>query len=175
VIVVKLNQWYLKKSLVEKAKLKTRQKYRWKQKGHGHDTQCCLEQWEADEQMKQQWQGLRTYIRVERQGIRYGKSFKSVTYYISSAVLSARRFAQLIRYHRKIENSLHWAKDVILQEDRCGLVKPQQAFNMAILRDISFNLHVMKGYKSLSAGISAMGEKITRLWQVITATRKLAI
>ena len=83
-------------------------------------------------------------------------------------MLSAWCFAQRIRYHRKIENTLHWTKDVILNEDNCGLVNSQQAANMAVVRNICFNLHVMSGYQSISQGISTVGEKISTLWHMIT-------
>ena len=65
---------------------------------------------------------------------------------IASEVMSAWRFAKRIRHHRLIENTLHWTKDVVLHEDTCGLKKPISAVNMAVVRNISFNLLVMDGY-----------------------------
>lgn len=118
--------------------------------------------------MKLKWIGLERYITVHRRSVRNGKAFDSVTFYISSEILSAWRFAQLIRYHRKIENSLHWTKDVILNEDNCGLVNSQQAANMAVIRNICFNLQVMSGYQSMSDAISASGENISILWHRMT-------
>jgi predicted transposase YbfD/YdcC len=85
--------------------------------------------------MKLKWPGLERYISVRRRGIRDGKEFDTETFYITSEILSAWCFAQMIRYHRKIENTLHWTKDVVLNEDNCGLVNSQQAANMAVMRD----------------------------------------
>jgi predicted transposase YbfD/YdcC len=48
---------------------------------------------------------------------------------------------------------LHWTKDVVQNEDNCSLVKPEAAVNMGVMRDISFNLLVMNGFKSISDGI----------------------
>jgi len=166
-----MNQPSLYKAIAAKTATKPLDAYSWKQTGHGHDAQCRIKIWEADEDMKRQWPGLERYISVRRRGIRDGKEFDTVTFYIASEVLSAWCFAQMIRYHRKIENTLHWTKDVVLNEDNCGLVNSQQAANMAVMRDMSFNLHVMKGYKSISEGISAMGEKVRILWDMITSRK----
>jgi len=169
VIAAKMNQPNLHKAIEAKTETKPLDAYSWKQTGHGHDTQCRIKLWEADDEMKHLWSGLQHYISVRRRGIRDGKAFDTVTFYISSETLSAWRFAQLIRDHRKIENTLHWTKDVVLNEDNCGLVTSQQAANMAVIRDISFNLHVMNGHPSISQGISAMGEKVKTLWNMIVA------
>lgn len=118
--------------------------------------------------MKRQWAGLEQYISVRRQGERNGQAFDNTTYYITSEPLSAGCLAQRIRGHRNIENTLHWTKDVVLHEDDCGLVNSQAAANLAVIRNISFNLLVMAGYRSISAGISAMGEQVGKLWQIIS-------
>jgi predicted transposase YbfD/YdcC len=172
VITVKKNQPTLHKAIADKADTKPIDSFSWEQKGHGHDSKCRIKIWEADENMKQKWKGLECYISVRRQGIRDGKRFDTTTFYISSANLSAWRFAKVIRGHRKIENNLHWTKDVVQNEDSCGLVKPEAAVNMGVMRDISFNLLVMNGFKSISDGISAMGEKVSNLWSIVSSGAK---
>lgn len=67
--------------------------------------------------ISQEWVGLESLIKVERIGTRAEKAYHQVAYYISSLVSSATDFAQGIRGHWKIENSLHWVKDVIFHED----------------------------------------------------------
>jgi predicted transposase YbfD/YdcC len=49
----------------------------------------------------------------------------SVSYYISSEEASAYCFGKWIQGHRRIENNLHWIKDVILKEDSCQISKKQ--------------------------------------------------
>ena len=95
--------------------------------------------------MKAQWPGLEQSISVRRQGERDGKPFDNTTYYITSEPFSAWRLAQRVRGHRKIENTLHWTKGVVLQEDDGGLVDSPAAANMALIRNMSFNLLVMTG------------------------------
>ena len=144
----------------------------WQQTGHGHDARCRLKVWPAEASMRAQWSGLAQYISVRRQGERDGKAFDSTTYYITSESMSAWRLAQRVRGHRKIENTLHWTKDVVLTEDDCGLVESQSATNLALIRNISFNLLGMSGYRSISGGIGAMGAQIGKLWGMLTQPPK---
>jgi predicted transposase YbfD/YdcC len=167
-ITVKKNQPNLYKSIAKKAEEKPIDEHYWKQTGHGHDSHCRIRVWEADENMKKQWIGLHSYISVRRYGVRNGKEFDMTTFYISSTNRSAWCFAKSIRGHRKVENNLHWVKDVIQNEDGCELVDHQSAINMAVMRDVSFNLLVMNGFKSISDGIGAMGEQISNLWGVVS-------
>ena len=144
----------------------------WPQTGHGHDTRCRLTVWSADEAMRSQWVGLTHYISVRRWGKRNGEAFDSTTDYITSETMSAWRLAQRIRGHRKIENTLHWTKDVVLNEDQCGLADSQAAGNLALVRNISFNLLVMAGYSSITQGIDAMGDQIEKLWRMLSEPSK---
>lgn len=57
---------------------------------------------------------------------------------------------------------------MVWHEDDGGLVNSQAAANLAVIRNISFNLLVMAGYRSISEGISAMGEQVGKLWQIIS-------
>lgn len=172
IIAVKQNQPRLHQSIVNQCKTIPSDAWSWKQTGHGHDTKCRLKVWLADDNMKKEWSSLQAYASVRRQGMRDGKFFDTTTYYITSEPMSAWCLAQRIRAHRKIENTLHWTKDVVLNEDECGLTDSQSAANMAIIRNISFNLLVMAGYQSISQGISAMGEKIKTLWKTIVGDER---
>ena len=44
-----------------------------------------------------------------------------VRYYISSANLTAEKFARSIREHWEIENRLHWCLDTAMNEDGCRI------------------------------------------------------
>ena len=118
--------------------------------------------------MKAQWAGLKRFISVKRHGIRNKKYFDSTTYYITSEPLSSYRLAGFVRGHRRIENNLHWTKDVILNEDNCGIREPHSAAILGIFRNIAFNLLQMNGFKSITEGICAMNSNVERLWKIIT-------
>ena len=140
IITVKKNQPKLHQAIEEQRKIKAKDRYYWKQKGHGHPVNCCIEIWSAPPEIKKQWKGLATFICVNRKGKRNGKSFSCDTYYITSQTQSAYCFSKSIRGHRLIENSLHWTKDVILNEDNCQIVQTQQAATLGIMRNIGFYL-----------------------------------
>jgi predicted transposase YbfD/YdcC len=99
--------------------------------------------------MRSSWSGLQPVIRVNRRGERGGKSFDTTTCYLASEISSAYVFAQTIRGHRKIENNLHWVKDVIFKEDHCGIRSPPQAATLGVFRNFAFNLLVLEGFHSL--------------------------
>jgi hypothetical protein len=47
-------------------------------------------------------------------------------------------------------------------------VNSQSATNLALIRNIGFNVLVMAGYRSLSDGIGAMGAQIHKLWGLLS-------
>ena len=61
-------------------------------------------------------------------------------YYLSSARLTAERFASALRAHWAIENSLHWVLDVTFDEDAARNRKDNGPENLAILRRLTLNL-----------------------------------
>lgn len=174
-IAVKQNQPTLYEAIARRITTPAQDAWSWRQTGHGHDAQCRLKVWPAEAAMQAIWPGLKQYISVRRQGERAGKPFDSTTYYITSESMSAWCLAQRVRGHRKIENTLHWTKDVVLNEDDCGLVVSQSATNMALIRNMSMNLLVMAGYRSLSEGLDAMGANIAKLWDMISQPTKKSV
>ena len=60
--------------------------------------------------------------------------------YIASGALPAAAFAEAVRDHWRIENNLHWALDVIFNEDRSRLRIGPGAKNMAVVRHLALNL-----------------------------------
>ena len=78
----------------------------------------------------------------------------------SSAFLSGQQFAEAVRGHWAIENSLHWVLDVTFDEDRSRTRKGRMADNLSWLRRLAISLlkrhpseHSIKG-KSRMAGWS---------------------
>ena len=77
-------------------------------------------------------------VRVSESG--EGKTTDDVRYYIVSRYVSGQRFADAVRGHWGIENSLHWVLDVTLNEDQSRTRNRRMANNLAWLRRISVSL-----------------------------------
>jgi predicted transposase YbfD/YdcC len=61
-------------------------------------------------------------------------------YYVSSATLSAARFAGAVRAHWRIENTLHWVLGTAFDEDRARNRRDHGPENLAILRKLALNI-----------------------------------
>ena len=77
-----------------------------------------------------------------------------ISYYLCSLSPPSRRLADGLRGHWLIENSLHWVKDVIYQED----ISPQKAGfaprNLSLLKTWVLTLLRTHGFDSIKAAIS---------------------
>jgi predicted transposase YbfD/YdcC len=173
VITVKQNQPKLHAAIIKQ--IRTTQPlstWSWTQKGHGHEVKCRLKGYSTPPEMRSSWSGLQRVISVNRRGERGGKSFDTTTCYITSESSRAYVFAQTLRGHRQIENNLHWVKDVIFKEDHCGIRSPPQAATLGVFRNFAFNLLVLEGFHSLTAGIQTVTGQIGRLWEMITISKE---
>ncbi|MBD1867246.1 ISAs1 family transposase [Cyanobacteria bacterium FACHB-471] len=110
-----------------------------------------------------EWMGIRSAICIEQVGTRAGEPYHQRRWFISSLCASAATFAQLIRDHWRIENPLHWVKDVVLNEDCSGLRHPNAAINTSICRNFVINLLRSHGFASITQGLRSLAHDIPRL------------
>ncbi len=113
------------------------------------------------------WHGIRRLIRVERVGTRNGKPYHHLAFYISSLAASAYTFADGIRGHWRIENGLHWVKDVVLREDACSLDKGFAPVNLSLIRTIVINLFRRHGYSSIAKALRAVAHDLDQLFLLL--------
>lgn len=111
-------------------------------KGHGRVDRLHYYQFSAPDWLphRKSWKGLRTIgmaIRISQQN---GRETSEVRYYISSLRLGVRRFAESVRGHWGIENSLHWCLDVTFREDESRLRNRHAADNIAWLKRFAITL-----------------------------------
>ena len=69
-----------------------------------------------------------------------GKLTSEVHYFIGSRRMSARKYAQVLRNHWRIENNLHWQLDISFGEDQSRVQDRQSVENIALLRKIALCL-----------------------------------
>ena len=136
-------------------------RYETRDKSHGRidERYYYLAKLPDDCPLKKQWPGLKAIgmaIRVTT--TRDGVIRSDVRYFIVSRYLSGSRFAQSVRGHWGIENSLHWVLDVTFDEDRSRARERHMADNLSWLRRFAISLlkqhpskHSIKG-KSEIAG-----------------------
>ena len=89
---------------------------------------------------RSRWPKLKAIGIVISNTQRDGKDCGEVRYYILSKYLSGRRFAESVRSHWGIENSLHWQLDVTFQEDQSRIRKGHADTNFSILRRTALSL-----------------------------------
>ncbi len=84
--------------------------------------------------------GLGHFGMVEAEVERDGRTSIMRRYYLSSASLSAQRFAEAMRAHWRIENAQHWVLDTTFDEDRARNRRDHGPENLAILRRLALNV-----------------------------------
>ena len=132
------------------------------EKGHGRETTRHYFICPAPEDLPDgsRWPNLRAIGIAISNTQRDGKDCNEVRYYILSKYLSARRFADAVRDHWGIENSLHWQLDVTFQEDQCRIRKGHADANFSILRRTALSL--LKNEQTLKVGIK--NKRLTAAW-----------
>jgi predicted transposase YbfD/YdcC len=88
-----------------------------------------------------EWPGLRSLglVLSERQ-VGHQEPAYEARFFISSLPPQVRRFAQAVRHHWGIENSLHWHMDITFGEDASRIGRRHGAANFALLRRLALGL-----------------------------------
>ena len=99
----------------------------------------------------EQWEGVKTLIKIESSRTIDSVSSEESRYYISSEeIKNAEYYNRLTRGHWGIENQLHWHLDVTFKEDASRARKGNAAENLSIMRKVALHrLTQMKDKLSL--------------------------
>jgi predicted transposase YbfD/YdcC len=89
---------------------------------------------------KERWAGLGSIGMVEAERHMGESVTRETRYYISSLGRDAKRFAEAVRGHWGIENSVHWVLDIAFREDESRVRVGNSPQNFAVLRHIALNL-----------------------------------
>jgi len=102
---------------------------------------------------KASWSNLQSIGMVESCREMGDKVASERRYFLTSVPCDGVRFAQAVRQHWGIENSLHWVLDVSFDEDACRIRKDKGAQTFSVLRHIALNL--LRRESSHKRGIKA--------------------
>ena len=89
-----------------------------------------------------------------------GRTSDDVRYYIVSRYTSGRRFAEAVRGHWGIENSLHWQLDVTFGEDQCRVRMGHADANLSLVRRAALSL--LKNNHSRKIGVK--NKRLNAAW-----------
>lgn len=112
------------------------------EKRHGRDTTTWYTQLPVPAELRGQdlWAGLTTLGVAVRESTCQGKTTCDTRYYLTSLPLNVKHFAQAVRGHWAIENTLHWCLDVTFREDESRLRDRTAGDNVAWLKRFAISL-----------------------------------
>lgn len=96
------------------------------------------------------WPTLATIIRVESQRKLRDKTGYETRYYISDLRESASSFAARIRGYWRVENCVHYVRDVTFGEDKSRIRSGSLPNIWAIARNLSINLYRDAGFSNMA-------------------------
>jgi predicted transposase YbfD/YdcC len=111
------------------------------EKSHGRvEIRKCTTMCAKKLSLEEDWKGIQSLVRIERERTTQGKSSTEIVYYISSLKPDkAQLIAEAIREHWSVENGLHWRLDVIFRQDKSRYRDRIGARNLAVIRKIVLN------------------------------------
>ena len=86
------------------------------------------------------WPGLKVVGMCCRQRVINGEDTMEAHYFIGSRKMGARKYAEVLRHHWRIENQLHWQLDVSFGEDQSRIQDRNAVENFAALRKLALGL-----------------------------------
>jgi predicted transposase YbfD/YdcC len=118
--------------------------------GHGRDEKRTYELLELDslniiglqgavKKFNSKWPNIASFGRVISER-KIGKEITKYERFFLTSLKDENEFAESVRSHWKIENSLHWQLDVTFREDYCRARMGHAAENLAIIRRLALNL-----------------------------------
>jgi predicted transposase YbfD/YdcC len=119
------------------------------------------------EPIQKHWQGLKTFVVVQRSGLRDGQPFDECQFYICSQSLSAQQLLADTQGHWGIENRLHWVKDVTFAEDFPPRTGGNAPVNWAILHSFFITIARSLGFRTIPQAQRALANQLPKVFSIL--------
>lgn len=123
---------------------------------------------DCTEGIDKEWVGLKEVVSVQRFTKEKGKIKEETAYFISSRKANALFYAEGIRLHWQIENSLHWVKDVTFGEDASKIRTGHAPQNLSTIKNIAMNIFRKNDYSNMAQAMRVVANKIELIKNLIT-------
>ena len=133
----------------------------------GRDIAWSLRAMPAPECVAEQWPGSDTIIAMRTHGIQEGKPIDETRHYVFSLRTGAQSLLRHVRQRWSIENSLHWVRDVPLQEDAHRFRETNGVQILATLRSLAIDALRLAGIWSITEDIAALAHDIHGLLSLL--------
>ncbi|MDE2842524.1 MAG: ISAs1 family transposase [Chloroflexota bacterium] len=120
------------------------------------------------------WPHLQQVCRLERRRVRGGIRV-AVSYAVTSLspeVAGAERLLQILRGHWKIENQVHWVRDVTFDEDRSQVRSGNAPQVMAAFRNLTTTLVRWAGHTNVAAALRRHAAHVSEAFILLGITPK---
>jgi len=107
---------------------------------HGRHEERICQVYDDLYQIQKEWTSVERIIKITSTTLSYGKYTTENHFYISSLKVDAKTFLHIIRSHWKIENSLHYVKDVSFDEDNSRIRTNQAPLISTMIKSIAINI-----------------------------------
>ena len=107
---------------------------------HGRYEDRHIEIYDDLYQIDKEWSMVKRFAKVAATIVKFGKVTNETRWYISNLTEDAETFLHIIRSHWKIENSLHYVKDVAYQEDFDRTRTEQIPYVKTTIRNYAINI-----------------------------------
>ena len=111
---------------------------------HGRYEDRHIEIYDDLYQIDKEWSMVKRFAKVTAIITKFGKVTTETRWYISNLTENAETFLHIIRSHWRIENSLHYVKDIAYQEDFDRTRTDQIPYIKTTLRNYAINLQSVK-------------------------------
>jgi predicted transposase YbfD/YdcC len=146
---------------------KTSNRYIKKEFNRGREEKRIVKVYAAPISIRKDWPSAKSVVYVQRTTLRNGKETITESFYLSSRKLKAKTMADGIRSHWRIENELHYVKDVVAHEDDIKIKHPNAAAVLAVIRNAMLSIFRLNGYKSIKSAIRNYGGNLNFLLNLV--------